>query len=143
MRVAVQPDLQKAVTSTTNSFIEQICSIAKGAAEHALRDAFGRVGHQPKSKSWLADRRPGKRTATDLEQLKLRFRMFVRSQPGLRIEQINRELGTTTRDLALPIRQMLDIGTIHSQGKKRCTQYFDGAAPSKKHGSNKSSGVSP
>ena len=31
----------------------------------------------------------------------------MKAHPGLRIEQINKELGTLTKDLALPIRKLL------------------------------------
>ncbi len=51
---------------------------------------------------------------------------FVAAQPGLRIEQINKELGTSTRDLALPIRKLIADGAIRTEGAKRSTKYFPG-----------------
>lgn len=54
------------------------------------------------------------------------FASFVKSHPGLRIEQINKELGTTTKDLALPIRKLIADGLISAKGKKRSTMYFPG-----------------
>jgi hypothetical protein len=45
--------------------------------------------------------------------------------PGsLRIEQINKDLGTATEDLALPIRKLIADGMISAKGQKRSTQYF-------------------
>ena len=45
---------------------------------------------------------------------------------GLRIEEINRELGTTTKDLALPIRKLVADGMLAAKGQRRATKYFPG-----------------
>ena len=59
-----------------------------------------------------------------LDQLGTQFVSFVAKHPGLRIEQINKELGTSTKDLALPIRKLIAEGQIKTKGKKRSTTYF-------------------
>jgi predicted transcriptional regulator len=55
------------------------------------------------------------------------FHQFVAKHPGLRIEQINKQLGTTTKDLALPIRKLIADGSLKAKGKKRSTTYFAGS----------------
>jgi len=71
--------------------------------------------------------RPGaKRSAEDLEALSTKFATFVKAHPGLRIEQINKELGTTTKDLALPIRKLVADKVISAKGQKRSTTYLPG-----------------
>jgi predicted transcriptional regulator len=70
--------------------------------------------------------RGAKRTSADLEALSDKFASFVKANPGLRIEQINKQLGTTTKDLALPIRKLVADGEIKTKGAKRSTQYFAG-----------------
>jgi len=65
-----------------------------------------------------------KRDPEALEALAKTFATFVAKHPGLRIEQINKELGTTTKDLALPIRKMIADGSIKTKGEKRSTTYF-------------------
>jgi len=55
-----------------------------------------------------------------------KFIAFVKATPGLRIEQINKQLGTTTKDLALPIRKLEAEGVIATKGQRRATQYFPG-----------------
>lgn len=50
--------------------------------------------------------------------------MFVAKNPGLRIEQINKQLGTTTKELALPIRKLVASGAVKTKGKRRSTSYF-------------------
>ena len=64
------------------------------------------------------------------------FVEFVTKNPGLRIEQINKQLGTSTKDLALPIRKLLSEGAIKAKGKKRSTAYFPGEGQRKKKGKN-------
>lgn len=65
-----------------------------------------------------------KRAPEYLEAMGEKFVAFVAKNPGLRIEQINKQLGTTTKDLQLPIRKALADGTLKSKGEKRSTQYF-------------------
>ena len=69
----------------------------------------------------------GDESPEDLEALSERFASFVKANPGLRIEQINKQLGTTTKDLALPIRKLIADGTLKAKGKKRSTTYFAGS----------------
>jgi hypothetical protein len=70
--------------------------------------------------------RGAKRTAADLEALSEKFATFVKANPGLRIEQINKELGTSTKDLALPIRKLIAEKMVSAKGRKRSTMYFPG-----------------
>lgn len=115
-----------------------ITELARRAAIETLESAFGgrvtRNGHAagvsrtPGFERRRAGRPSGassqKRTPGQMQALSERFTKFVRSNPGLRIEQINRQLGTTTRDLALPIRKLLAERVIEAQGKGRSTKYF-------------------
>ena len=87
--------------------------------------SFGRVG-RPRGG------RGAKRTAADLDELSDKFASFVKANPGLRIEQVNKQLGTTTKDLALPIRKLIGEGQITAKGQKRSTTYY----PGKKKGKN-------
>jgi hypothetical protein len=66
---------------------------------------------------------PSKRTSQDLEVLSERLLSFVAESPGLRIEQINHRLGTTTRELALPIRKLTSSGRLVARGHRRSTTY--------------------
>lgn len=64
-----------------------------------------------------------KRTPAEIQKVQDRFLAFVRKNPGLRIEQINAKLGTTTKDLALPVRLLIAAKTIRTKGEKRATTY--------------------
>jgi hypothetical protein len=129
-------DFQTDMNRTVQGFVAQITELARRAALDTLESAFGgRAGRG--SAATVASvgggsvgrprgGRGAKRTAADLEALSTKFASFVKSHPGLRIEQINKELGTTTKDLALPIRKLISEGMVKAKGKKRSTTYFPG-----------------
>lgn len=66
----------------------------------------------------------GKRTAEDLAAIKTTLLSVIRKQPGLRTEQIAKEVGATTKDLQLPMLQLRGERSIRMTGQKRAAQYF-------------------
>jgi hypothetical protein len=126
-------------------FVTQIAELARRAAIDTLESAFGgraprgaatRPAVAPAAAAVIRAGRPrggrgAKRTAADLEALSEKFALFVKTHPGLRIEQINKELGTTTKDLALPIRKLIAEKVISAKGQKRSTTYFPGKKAAK------------
>jgi hypothetical protein len=131
-------DFQNEMNRTVQSFVTQISELARRAALDTLESAFtghgGRGGARVLASATLGAApvgrprggRGAKRTAEDLEALSAKFASFVKAHPGLRIEQINKELGTTTKDLALPIRKLVAEKAISTKGNKRSTTYFPG-----------------
>lgn len=131
-------DFQNEMNRTVQSFVAQITQLAHRAAIDTLESAFtgraGRNGGRPAAVAMAPvgargrsrGGRGAKRSPEDLEALSQKFATFVKAHPGLRIEQINKELGTTTKDLALPIRKLIADGMITAKGKKRSTTYFVG-----------------
>jgi hypothetical protein len=122
---------------TVQGFVAQITELARRAAIDTLESAFGGRAARGASNGSVAvaalgrigrprGGRGGKRTPEDLEALSQQFGSFVKANPGLRIEQINKQLGTTTKDLALPIRKLISEGVISTKGQKRSTTYFAG-----------------
>ena len=128
-------DFQKEMNRVVDGFVAQITDLARRAAMTTLETTFSaRVGLRAAGAPAVAGGAVGrpkggrgaKRTAEDLDALASKFAAFVKGQPGLRIEQINKELGTTTKDLALPIRKLVSEGVISAKGNKRSTTYFPG-----------------
>jgi len=116
-------DFQANISSAVQDFVTRIAELARQAAINTVSGIdFASEGAPVKNGS----SRGNKRTAEDLEKLSGSFASFVRDNPGLRIEQINKELGTTTKDLALPIRKLIAEGVIKVKGQKRSTTYFPG-----------------
>jgi hypothetical protein len=118
-------DFQTEMNRVVAGFVSQITELARRAAIDTLENALGKGGGRSAGRMSGGGRgRGAKRTAADLDQLGNQFVSFVAKHPGLRIEQINKELGTSTKDLALPIRKLIADGTIKTKGKKRSTTYF-------------------
>ena len=147
-------DFQSEMNRTMQSFVTQITELARRAAIDTLESAFGgraaaaaarnggRRGGGPAAAVAVAPvttartgrprgGRGAKRSPEDLESLSETFASFVKGNPGLRIEQINKQLGTTTKDLALPIRKLIAEGVIATKGQKRSTTYFAGKRAAK------------
>jgi hypothetical protein len=140
-------DFQNEMNHAVQGFVAQIAELARRAALDTLESAFGSRGGGRNGGGRAAAAaitagagragrprggRGAKRSAADLEHLSEKFATFVKANPGLRIEQINKELGTTTKDLALPIRKLIADGKITAKGQKRSTTYFPGKRASKK-----------
>lgn len=125
-------DFQTEMNRTVAAFVAQITELARRAAIDTLEAALS--GRAARGAAAAASPGPGrvrgrgaKRSPDELDKLAERFQAFVKENPGLRIEQINKQLGTTTKDLALPIRKLLAEGAIHAKGQKRSTTYFAGS----------------
>jgi hypothetical protein len=123
-------DFQNELNRVVAGFVTQITDLARRAAIDTLESALGK--RRPGAISLgaggrrLGRGRGAKRTAGELDKLGEAFHTYVSKHPGLRIEQINKQLGTTTHDLALPIRKMIADGSLKTKGKKRSTTYFAG-----------------
>lgn len=142
-------DFQNEMNRTVQGFVAQITELARRAALDTLESAFGGGGGRGSSRNGSSRAavapaivgmvhagrprggRGAKRTAADLEALSEKFASFVKAKPGLRIEQINKELGTSTKDLALPIRKLIAERVISAKGQKRSTTYFPGKRAAK------------
>jgi len=136
-------DFQNEMNRVVQGFVAQITELARRAAIDTLESAFGggRGGRSAPAAEALTTNlgrvgrprggRGAKRSSADLEALSGRFASFVAANPGLRIEQINKQLGTTTKDLALPIRKLISEGRIKAKGQKRSTTYFPGKKKAK------------
>ncbi len=105
---------QAAVASLTSG----LAGLTSGPAGPRRRRATPNVGA-------VAERSKGaKRPKDELAALQARVLEFIVGHPGLRVEQINAQLGTTTADLALPLRNLIAAKAIRTKGKKRATTYF-------------------
>ena len=124
--------LQNDMNRVVAGFVAQITELARRAAIDMV-ESSARPG------AWQQWRRCIVRTAarrawqgceahrrTSSTSSPRRFHAYVMKHPGLRIEQINKQLGTTTKDLALPIRKLIADGALKAKGEKRSTTYFAG-----------------
>jgi hypothetical protein len=117
-------DLTAAINVTVETFVRDITALAGKAAIQLVENTFG----TPSKSVDVTVATRDKRSSKDLDTLCDRFAGFVAKEPGLRIEQINKKLGTQTKDLALPIRKMISSGRVKTKGQKRSTTYWPGKA---------------
>jgi hypothetical protein len=128
-------DFQTEMNRVVAGFVAQITDLARAAARDMIDEALGRggkisIGGLGRGRSGRGRGRGAKRTSDELDRLADQFHAFVTKHPGLRIEQINKQLSTTTKDLALPIRKLLAEGALKTKGTKRSTTYFPGSKKS-------------
>ena len=119
------------IQNIVNDFVQQLSA----AWQQSVIDALSGIGGAPGKNGKGAKIAMGnghangrskgeKRSPEEIAALKDKFLTFVTSNGGLRIEQINKELGTSTKELALPIRQLIAEKSIKAKGEKRSTAYF-------------------
>jgi hypothetical protein len=117
-------DVQSQLNQLIADFVDQVTTLARQTARDLLDRELSSAGRRVV----LNGRGKGvKRTSTVLAKLGEKLIEYVKEHPGLRIEQINEELGTSTRDLALPIRKLISDGMLRTEGAKRSTKYFIGS----------------
>lgn len=119
-------DLQSEVNRTVQGFVAQIVELVRHTAVETLQTAFIGAGAAERSgeRGPIAAGTSARRTQADLQALSRRLAAFVQANPGQCIAQINQGLGTTTKDLTLPIRKLTASGAIRTTGQRRSTRYF-------------------
>jgi hypothetical protein len=127
-------DTNRRVQDIIEEFVEKLTQVAR---KEAARVVLGGIGSTGRARSASSDGRGGKRSSAKIEALQEKFLAFVKGHPGLRIEQINEQLGTKTKDVALPIRKLIAGKQIRTQGTRRATTYFAGGASAAKGASRK------
>ena len=77
----------------------------------------------PKPKSAPKPRKGAKRDPGELDALTERLFAQIKKTPGQGIEAIGKALGVATKELALPVKRLLDDRKIITKGKRRGTRY--------------------
>jgi hypothetical protein len=86
--------------------------------------AKAKVARAPKAKAAKAGKTGTKRDPEKLAALTNALHACIKGHPGERIETIAKTMGTTTKDLALPIRKLKGEDFVFSKGNKRSTVYY-------------------
>lgn len=135
-------DLDSQIQRRIEEFAREMSDLMRQAALESVRDALGGGGTSAPAprrgrpagkkssgtssapKKARKSKRGGKRTAEELKALEENFLKEVKKQGGRRIEEISKELGVSTKDLALPVRKLMAEKQIKTTGQKRATRYF-------------------
>jgi hypothetical protein len=131
--------LDSEIRSKIDDFLDELAALVKQAALESVREALGenaagarRGPGGPRLK--ISVGRParsamgpgGKRTSEQVEATAQRIAEYVRSNPGARLEAIASGLGTSSKELKLPVIKLLSSKTLTKKGEKRGTMYFPG-----------------
>jgi hypothetical protein len=131
-------NLNAEMRSRIDRFLDELAALVKNAALESVQAALGgaasakRGRGRPRSTpapSGAPRGRPakssrGKRSSAEVDQTAGRIQTFVRSNPGLGLEAIAKGIGTTTKELKLPIIKLLASRALSKKGQKRGTKYF-------------------
>jgi hypothetical protein len=145
-------NVETEIKSHVDSFVSQLSGLVRKAALEAVADALregspvaavaaaprkaGRAKAAPvpvaepkkagrPARAAKPTRKKGeKRSKEELAAMTQRVLDHIKSASGQGVEQIAKDLGTTTKELTLPIRKLLVEKKITSKGEKRATKYF-------------------
>jgi hypothetical protein len=138
--------LNSDIRSRIDAFVDELTSIVKAAALDSVRAALGESpmparrgpGRPPNAAAGARRGRPpgsankssagGKRSSEEVDQMAERIATFVKSNPGLGLEAIASGIGTSTKELKLPVIKLLANRTLRKTGEKRGTKYFAGGS---------------
>ena len=71
------------------------------------------------------DRRRNRRSSNELVRLGSDIlNLLTTSQSKMRVEEINRRLGTATRQIMRPVQKLIDSGQVKKEGERRATVYY-------------------
>ena len=120
--------------SKIDAFLDEISSLVKQTALDSVHAALGNgvtaVRRGPGRPRVTMTSAPagagGKRTSEQVVATAERIAAYVKSNPGARLEQIASGLGTSSKELKLPVIKLLSAKTLTKKGQKRGTMYFAG-----------------
>ncbi len=131
-------DVEREIAQRVDEFVKDLTVLVRRAALAAVSQALGgqpSPGASPRRAGARAS--GGKRSLSELEALSNRLLQHVATNPGQRTEQIAKALRMTTKDLALPMRKLVQGGALTTKGQKRATAYFPGSGAVKKRSASK------
>lgn len=125
--------IESEIHSRLEAFTAEIVALVRASAVDVVSEALGGIASSIRGSSPRGGRRRAstsarpkgaKRDPKVLEALTEKLGAFIKKNPGQRIEQIGKALGTSTKELALPVKKLLAAKRIATKGQKRSTKYF-------------------
>jgi hypothetical protein len=128
-------DIQQAINERIDAFVAEITELAKQAALETLAGGLAGGGRRGGDKvAPRVRRKSGKRSPEEIAETADQLLAYIRENPGQRMEAIAKALDSTTKDLTLPIKKLLQQGHVRVEGQKRATSYYPAAGKSKSKG---------
>lgn len=120
-------DVHDRIEQCIDAFAADMSEIVRRVAfESVSRVLAGEPAIAPAARAQLraARRAGGKRTRREIERTTAALERYIRTTPGRRMEELSSDLGLDSRELALPVRRLLEARRIRTEGHKRATRYF-------------------
>jgi hypothetical protein len=117
---AALDELVAAIQESTISSFQAMLSGGPASAKSAQRAPAARAV-RPAVKSRA---KGAKRSPEEIEAQTKLLLATIKKNPGLRIEEISKMIGVSTKELALPVIKLFDAKAISSKGNRRATRYF-------------------
>ena len=146
----IQSRIQSAAARLANEIAaavaEALSDVASGIATAAPTTRAGKKAHAVTAaaatppKPGTRIRRSEAQLASDGERI---VKLLAANRQGMRIEQINAQLGAAPKKLAQPIMMLLAKGAIVKTGEKRATLYFPATATAKRTAANTGKKAAP
>lgn len=122
------------LNEVVQGFVAKVTALAREAALATLSaqlaggDVHGRAA-APKSSGAGRVASPArakgrKRPPAEVSRLETTLVAHIEKNPGSRVEEINKVLGTTTKDVRLPLAKLVSAGRVKTKGNRRATKYF-------------------
>ena len=128
-------DIQQAINERIDAFVADITELAKKAALETLAGGLAAGSRRGGDKmATRVRRKSGKRSPEEIAETADQLLTYIRENPGQRMEAIAKALDSTTKDLTLPIKKLLQQGHVRVEGQKRATSYYPSAGKSKSKG---------
>ena len=123
--------LDREIRSRIDTLLTDISQLVKRSALDAVRTALGgdanSVAPSAAPARAAAPRRrgrPGKRSSEDVSAAAEALLAYIKSNEGQRLDQIANGMGTSTKELKLPVQKLFAAKAIKTKGQKRGTKYF-------------------
>lgn len=128
-RFPMPTSVESEIRSRVEAFTAELVALIRASAVDVVNAALGRAGVRGRrgrapSPAVSTRAKGAKRSSEELARLTDTLGAFIKKNPGLRIEQIGKALGLSTKDLALPVKKLLAAKQISTKGQKRSTTYF-------------------
>ncbi len=133
------PTVKDQIRERVEAFAADIAELIRASAMETVAAALGEgvgggrggrgrraAGRPPRGagRAVAARAKGAKRPPGEIETLTAELGSYIKNNPGQRIEQIAKGIGTSTKELTLPVKKLLAKKAIKTRGQKRATQYF-------------------
>lgn len=116
--------LQREINERIEMFVADITELAKKAALETLETGLAGNRRGTFTTSGRVRRKSGKRSPDEIQETADALLEYIRENPGQRMEAIAKALDSTTKDLTLPIKKLLQTNMVRVEGQKRATSYY-------------------